>query len=115
MELDELLRPLSDDPLRPPEEVAREVLGTAKNRRTYTRAITVGIIIGQARGVKGRVVKLRAIRTGLAWETTKRAFLAYLAELNAETSTPAPPSGRSPVKRRRSSERAAEKLKTMGV
>jgi len=108
MVIDESLRPDPSDPLRPPEDVAREVLGTAaKDHRTYMRHITDGVTI------RGRVVKLRAIRTGRTFETTRRAFLAFLAELNPDAA--AAKDKRSPVKRRRSSERAADALKRMGV
>lgn len=111
MTLDEHLAPDPTDPLRRPEDVAREVLGESgelHSHRSLLRFITAGT------PVKGRVVKLRAIRVGRTFLTTRRAFLAYLADLNPDTTPAASASGRSPVKRRRSSERAAAKLKTMG-
>jgi hypothetical protein len=109
--IDELLCPDPDDPPRPPEDIASEVLGKAtEHRRTYFRHIVNGVHVG------GRLVKLRAIRTGVRFVTTKRAFLAYLAELNNSPSSPSPDAGtRSPAKRRRASEAAKKQLEEQGV
>jgi hypothetical protein len=105
----ELLAPDPSDPLLPVVTVAAAVLGRAAHKRTYAKSIEKGIKI------KGRVVKLVAIRDGGGgWKTTRRAFVAYLEAINADV-TPAAESLRSPAKRQRATAKAAAELKAMGA
>ncbi|MBP3956853.1 DUF1580 domain-containing protein [Gemmata sp. G18] len=87
--------------------------GVAVDPSTVFRWVTAG-----ARGTNGDRVKLEAVRVGGRWLTSHAAVARFVTVLTAVSEQPVavPPSvTRSSNTRRKTAERAAEKLKQMGA
>jgi hypothetical protein len=82
--------------------------GARVHPATLTRWILSGV-----RAVGGNRVKLRAVRCGSRWLTTREWLEHFLAECAG--TTPLPPAIHTPVQRRRDHDRATKELEKMGI
>jgi hypothetical protein len=113
---------LTDDLLEEIEAGQGETLTRAARRVPRTRRdrpvtlscllrwITIGVI-----GPSGERIKLEAARLAGKWVTTPGAIRRFVAEQTPRVDAEPVPAPRSPGKRRRASERAAEELQRKGL
>lgn len=109
-----MIDPMTDD-LLSLGQVAR-LIPPMRGRKTHVSTIGRWIVDG-TRTPGGEVVRLEAVRLGGRWLTTREALARYMDALTgmmAGTGGDVPPP-RSPARRRRASERAAQELARQGV
>jgi hypothetical protein len=83
-------------------------------KRTHLSTLLRWILTG-AKAPDGSLVKLEAIRLGNRWMTSKPALQRFAERLTPRPDSPAPASVRSPSRRQRAGERAAEELERLGM
>ena len=95
-------------------QACRELPPGRNNSRPHLSTLLRWILTG-ATAPDGRRVKLAAVRLGGKWLTSRVALAEFAAALTPSTDDQATPSPRTPVQRRRASERAARGLESVGI
>jgi hypothetical protein len=97
---------LAEDPIRL-EEAAHTV-------KTHFSTVYRWVLRGVP-GPSGNRIRLEAIRVGRAWLTSRQALARFSEALTPDLTGEAAPLPRSPGKRQKASERAAQKLAQLGI
>jgi hypothetical protein len=94
---------------------ARLVPPARGGKRTHLSTLLRWIVRG-AKAPDGSPVRLEAIRLGGRWLTSREALQRFVERLTPDLDTVATvPTPRTPGRRQRASERAAQQLEKMGV
>jgi hypothetical protein len=83
-------------------------------KRTHLSTLLRWILTG-AKAPDGSLVKLEAIRIGNRWMTSKPALQRFAERLTPRLDSRAVTGARSPARRQRATERAAEELSRLGM
>ena len=105
---------LTLEPPIPLAAAARLVPPGRNGKRCHLSTILRWIMTG-AKAPDGTVVKLEGLRIGGRWTTSRQAIQRFAERLTPRLDNRAATGARSPARRQRASERAAEELSRLGV
>jgi hypothetical protein len=98
----------------PLARAARRIPSTRQSKPVTLSCLLRWVLSG-VRGPGGQRIRLEAARLANRWITTPGALRRFVAAQTPPTPTEEAPAPRSPTKRQRASERAAEELGRRGI